>query len=147
MGFPDGSVVRNLPAMQEMQEMRVWSLGWEDTLEEDMATHPSILAWRIPCKAYIGLQRARLNWSNWAHNIKWFIIVVLTHIYLMINDFWVLFHVLSDHSSAFFGKVSVQVFVILTLDCLPFIAGIYIPDSSSLIYVLYLDAFWLIKKF
>ena len=31
-----------------MQETRVWSLGWEDPLEEGMATHSSILAWRIP---------------------------------------------------------------------------------------------------
>ena len=34
--------------MQEMQETQVPSLGWEDPLEEDMATHSSILAWRIP---------------------------------------------------------------------------------------------------
>ena len=34
--------------MQEMQEMRVQSLGWEDLLEEGMAIHSSILAWRIP---------------------------------------------------------------------------------------------------
>ena len=38
-------VVKNPPAMQETW---VWSLSWEDPLEEDMATHPSILAWRIP---------------------------------------------------------------------------------------------------
>ena len=38
--------VKNPPAMQEIQ---VQSLGWEDPLEEDMATHSSILAWRIPC--------------------------------------------------------------------------------------------------
>ena len=44
-GFPGGSAVKNLPAMQEMQ---VQSLGWEDPLEEGMATHSSILAWRIP---------------------------------------------------------------------------------------------------
>ena len=31
-----------------MQEMQVQSLGWEDPLEEEMATHSSILAWRIP---------------------------------------------------------------------------------------------------
>ena len=31
-----------------MQETRVQSLGWEDILENDMATHSSILAWRIP---------------------------------------------------------------------------------------------------
>ena len=46
-GFPDGSAVKNLPAMQEMQETRVPSLGWKDPLEEGMATHSSILAWRI----------------------------------------------------------------------------------------------------
>ena len=33
--------------MQEMQEMQVWSLSWEDPLEEDMATHSSILDWEI----------------------------------------------------------------------------------------------------
>ena len=33
---------------QETQEMWVQSLGWEDTLEEEMATHSSILAWKIP---------------------------------------------------------------------------------------------------
>ena len=40
--------VRNLPAMQEPQEMRVQSLGQEDPLVGEMATHSSILAWRIP---------------------------------------------------------------------------------------------------
>ena len=34
--------------MQETEEMRVQSLGQEDPLEEEMATHSSILAWRIP---------------------------------------------------------------------------------------------------
>ena len=34
--------------MQEMQEMWVLSLGWEDPLEKEMATHSSILAWKIP---------------------------------------------------------------------------------------------------
>ena len=45
MGFPGGSVVKNLPAMQETW---VRSLGWEDPLEEGMATHSSTFAWRIP---------------------------------------------------------------------------------------------------
>ena len=45
-GFPSGSVVKNSPAKQETQ---VQSLGWEDPLEKGMATHSSILAWRIPC--------------------------------------------------------------------------------------------------
>ena len=41
-------MVKNLPAMQETQEMRVRSLGWKDALEVDLATHSNILAWRIP---------------------------------------------------------------------------------------------------
>jgi len=41
-------VVNNPPAMQEWQDTRVPSLGREDPLEEGMATHSSILAWRIP---------------------------------------------------------------------------------------------------
>ena len=45
LGVPAGSDIKNLPAMQEIQ---VQSLGWEDPLEKGMATHCSILAWRIP---------------------------------------------------------------------------------------------------
>ena len=41
-------MVKNLPAMQEPQETQVQSLGPEDSLEEDIAAHSSILAWRIP---------------------------------------------------------------------------------------------------
>ena len=37
--------VKHLPTMQEMQ---VQSLGWEDPLEKEMATHSNILAWKIP---------------------------------------------------------------------------------------------------
>ena len=41
-------MVKNPPAMQETQEMQVQSLALEDGLEEGVATHSSILAWRIP---------------------------------------------------------------------------------------------------
>ena len=44
-GFLSGAVVKNLPAMQETQ---VRSLGHEDPVEEDMATHSIIFVWRIP---------------------------------------------------------------------------------------------------
>ena len=47
-GFLSGSVIENLPAIQEMQKTWVQSLSKEDPLEEGMATHSSILAWRIP---------------------------------------------------------------------------------------------------
>ena len=45
MAFPGGSVVKNVFAKQDTQ---VWSLGWEDSLEKEMATHSSILTWEIP---------------------------------------------------------------------------------------------------
>ena len=44
MGFPGGSVVKNLPAKQEMQ---VQSLGQEDPLKKEIATHSRILVWAI----------------------------------------------------------------------------------------------------
>ena len=40
--------VKHLLAMQETQEMLVQSLGWKDPLEEEMATHSTIVPWRIP---------------------------------------------------------------------------------------------------
>ena len=40
-------VAKNLPANAENATDMGWSLGWEDPLEEEMATHSSILAWRI----------------------------------------------------------------------------------------------------
>ena len=45
MAFLVAQVVKNLPAMQETQ---VHSMCWEDPLEEGMATHSSILTWKIP---------------------------------------------------------------------------------------------------
>ena len=61
---PGCSLVKNPPAMREPQ---VQSLGQEDALEEEMATHSSILAWRIPQTEEpgglqsTGLQRVRRN--------------------------------------------------------------------------------------
>ena len=45
LGFPVAQTVKNLPAMQRTQ---VQFLGQEDPMEKGMATHSSILAWRIP---------------------------------------------------------------------------------------------------
>ena len=48
-----------------MQEMRIWSLGHEDPLEKEMATHSSILAWEIPwTEEPAGLQ------SMWLQNSR-----------------------------------------------------------------------------
>ena len=64
MDFPGATVVRNLPAVQEM---RLRSLGQEDPLEEEMATDSSILTWKILWTEEFGrpqsmvLQRIRHN--------------------------------------------------------------------------------------
>ena len=57
-GFPGGSAVKNLLVMQKMQEIQVQFLGGEDPLEEGMATHSSILAWRIPWTEEFGRLQA-----------------------------------------------------------------------------------------
>ena len=62
MGFPVGSVVKNPPARQESQ---VRSLGQEDPLEKEVATHSSTLVWEIPQTEEpgelqsVGLQRVK----------------------------------------------------------------------------------------
>ena len=68
-GFPGGSEIKNLPAMQEIH---VRSQGREDPLEKGMATHSSITAWRIPWTEEagglqpIGSRRAEHDWSDQA---------------------------------------------------------------------------------
>ena len=48
MGLPGGPGVKKPPAMQKNQEIKVLSLGQDDPLEEERATHSSILARKIP---------------------------------------------------------------------------------------------------
>ena len=48
LGFPGGPAVKKPPAIQETQETQGRSLGQEDPLEGEMATHSSILAWETP---------------------------------------------------------------------------------------------------
>ena len=53
--------------LSAMQETRVRSLGWEDLLEKEMATHSSILAWRIPrMEEPVGLQS--MGWQRVGHD-------------------------------------------------------------------------------
>ena len=55
-------MVKHLPAIWETW---VGSLGWEDVLEKEMATHSSILAWRIPWWATVhGVAKSRTQWSD-----------------------------------------------------------------------------------
>ena len=67
MGSTDDSVAKNLPAVQEIQ---VPSLGQKDSLEKDMATNSSILAWKIPWMEKpsrlqsMGLQKSQTQLSD-----------------------------------------------------------------------------------
>ena len=53
-----------------MQEMQLWSLGWEDPPEEEMATYSSVFAWEVPWTEepgrlqFMGLQRVRLDFAT-----------------------------------------------------------------------------------
>ena len=65
-------MVKNLPAMQETQ---VRSLGWEDPLEKGMATHSSVLAWRIPWTEEAaglvhGVAESRIRPSNFCASLS-----------------------------------------------------------------------------
>ena len=50
-----------------MQETQVWSLGWEDLLEKGMATHCSILAWKMPWTEEPGRLQS-MGWQRVGHN-------------------------------------------------------------------------------
>ena len=66
-GFSGDSGKRIHLPMQEMQDMQVQSLGWEDPLEEEMVTHSSVLAWEIPqTEEPGGLQsmRSQKSWTR-----------------------------------------------------------------------------------
>ena len=70
--FLVAQMVKNLPAGQETQ---VQSLGWEDPLEKEMATHSRILAWRVPWTEDLGglhsmgLQSVRHDWATNTHSL------------------------------------------------------------------------------
>ena len=101
-------MVKNLPATQETW---VWSLGGEDPLEKEMATHSSILAWRIPWTEEpgglqsMGSQRVGLDWVTDTFT--------LTHIgedHLFNSGYWLkgvsLPETLTDTSRILFGQMS-----------------------------------------
>ena len=79
------------PVMQETQNTWVGSLGREDPLDEGMATHSSVLAWRIPWieepggLQSTGLERVGHNRSNWEGMLLWIqpkdIVSYITHLY------------------------------------------------------------------
>ena len=73
--LPCSSAVKTLPAVQELQKMEVWPLGWEESLEEEMAIHSTVLAWRIPWIKETGGLIHRVTKSPWSD-------LAFTHIYI-----------------------------------------------------------------
>ena len=103
-------VVKNLPANAGDVRDQVQSLDWEDPLEEGMATHFSILAWRIQWteelhgQQSMGSQRVRHNWSDLAAELK-------EHDWVCLNQGWrgaKLVLVLDFLSKLWKGKFSLQ---------------------------------------
>ena len=72
VGFPGGASGKESTRQCRRHEMQVRSLVWEDPLEKEMATHSSILTWRIPWTEELGelqsmgSKRVRQDWSNLA---------------------------------------------------------------------------------
>ena len=72
LGFPGGSVIKNLLANQEMLGTWVWSLVWEVLLEEEMATHISILLSMDRRAGVLQSMGSQTVGHNWAHtHEKW----------------------------------------------------------------------------
>ena len=87
-------VAQTVKHLSAMQETWVWSLGWEDPLEKEMAVHSSILAWKIPWTLEpgrlpsMGSQRAGHDWATSLHP-------VLDH-FLPLGPFGLSFYVYSS---------------------------------------------------
>ena len=102
-------VVKNPPAVQETW---IRSLGWEDALEEGMATHSSILAWRIPRTEEpgglqcMGLQRVRDNWATKHSTAQYSIVYIISRLLYAFILCWTLrlFHVLAIVNAAAAAK-------------------------------------------
>ena len=94
LGFLGDSVVKNLPAVQKTQYMKVQSLGQEDLPEKEMATHSSIFAWEISWTEEPGrlqsipVAQSRTWLSTYTHTYYILYIVCLSiiiHIYTKVN--------------------------------------------------------------
>ena len=94
--LPRGSAVKNPPAVQELQETWVRSLGQEDPLEESIATQSSFFAWEIPWTEEPGglqsiePQRVRHNRSDLA---------LFTKFWLLLQTFYV-----ENYVTFYYGK-------------------------------------------
>ena len=122
-------VTETVKKMPAVQESRVWSLGWEDLLEKDMATHSSILALKIPMD-----RRAR--WATWGHKesdmterlstqqMQSFKIIETN--FLKINKIWISL------------KPCVHDYVYICVDVYMYICSIFMEWSYMIMYMYYM---------
>ena len=86
LGFPNGSAAKESSCNMGDLENWVQSLGWENLLEKEMATHSSVLAWRIPWTEEpdrIWLQRVRHNWV--INSLLSYLIYVVCTVYIIFS--------------------------------------------------------------
>ena len=99
-------VTQTVNKQPAIQETWVWSLGWEDSLEEGMATHSSLLAWRIPMDRGAGglqLMESQGVRHDWATKHTWLISVIKITSYYWIpelNKIIYLILALQDHHTS-----------------------------------------------
>ena len=122
-------MVKNLP---EMQETWVWSLGWEDPLEKGMATHSSILAWRIPwTKEPGGLQSMGVTKSWTWLSEQYFLSTTLNNMETFIHKYLNLRQCLLTSAHEHWGVGSLTKILSLTLFPLPPIFSITLSSDQG----------------
>ena len=106
-------MVKNTPAMWETW---VWSLDWEDPLEAGMATHTSILAWRIPMERgtwrALGSQRVRHDWVTKHSTTQHWLTDLIYFFFSLENVFLKFFH----SAIAFNSRIAFILFIHFNID-------------------------------
>ena len=142
-----------------MRETWVWSLGWEDPLEKEMATHSSVLAWIIPWTGEpsglqsTGLQRVGHDWATSLHFFKHLSTVIsfLLIVKLMIQSEHLFSFFVNCPASKFGSAFSVLSFLLLMLLNISERSFIddFFPESLPLRYLhsFHHDHFLYVNKF
>ena len=116
-----------------MQQTQVWSLGWEDPLEEEMATHSSILAWEIPWTEETGgLQSMGSHSQTWLSN---------NHLRLQGEGRAELEKRKGRNKSL--RQFSSHKFIIIKMSCSVHVIFTYEDNPTRCIFFLFLSLFWL----
>ena len=105
--------------LSTMRETRVWSLGWEDPLEKEMAIHSRTIAWKIPWTGvpgrlqFMGSQRVGHDWATLlTHCLLWFsLLYIRWDLYLKLR-FYLLWPEFSNTTHKLFSSISGEWFLL-----------------------------------